>query len=123
MKVRDVVDVLETVAPPDLAAEWDNVGLLIGDGEAVARKLMLCIDLTEDVLGEAIRAGAKMVMAYHPVIFKPVSRLTSDSAPVVCEALRQGISVYSMHTALDAAPGGTNDVLADAMGLDARAPL
>ena len=123
MKVRDVVDVLETVAPPDLAAEWDNVGLLIGDGEAVARKLMLCIDLTEDVLGEAIRAGAKMVMAYHPVIFKPVTCVTAADTPVPYAAARAGLAVYSMHTALDAAPGGTNDVLAGLLGLTDPQPI
>jgi len=123
MKVSEVVRALELLAPPSLAADWDNIGLLVGDRAGRVTKLLLCVDLTEDVLAEAAGAKARMVMAYHPVIFKPVSRLTSDSAPVVCEALRQGISVYSMHTALDAAPGGTNDVLADAMGLDARAPL
>jgi len=123
MKVSDVVAALETLAPPQLAAEWDNVGLLIGDGSAAVKRLLLCIDLTEDVLAEALRQRAGMVMAYHPVIFKPVSRITADDAPIAWASARAGVAVYSAHTALDAAPGGTNDVLADVLGLTNRRPL
>jgi dinuclear metal center YbgI/SA1388 family protein len=123
MKSSQIVNSLEQIAPPGLAEEWDNVGLLIGDRGANVRKVMLCIDLTSEVLSEALAAKVQMVMAYHPVIFKPVSRLTADGNEVIYEAARRGISVYSMHTALDVAPGGTNDVLADAMGLRGRKPL
>jgi len=123
MKVSQIVNLLEQIAPPGGAEEWDNIGLLIGDRGANVRKVMLCIDLTPEVLSEAIAAKVQMVMAYHPVIFKPVSRVTADANEVVYEAARRGISVYSMHTALDVAPGGTNDVLADAMGLRRRKPL
>ena len=123
MKVSDVARALESLAPVEMAAEWDNVGLLVGDAAASVRKLLLCIDLTEDVLAEAVAAKAQMVMAYHPPIFKPISRLTAAAEPVVYAAARRGVAVYSMHTALDVAPGGTNDVLADAMGLVARRPL
>ena len=70
--VEEVCQVLGAIAPPSLAAEWDNVGLLIGDASAAVRRLLLTIDLTEPVLREAGRLGAEMVMAYHPVIFKPV---------------------------------------------------
>jgi dinuclear metal center YbgI/SA1388 family protein len=123
MKVSQIVNLLEQMAPPGGAEEWDNIGLLIGDRGANVRKVMLCIDLTPEVLSEAIAAKVQMVMAYHPVIFKPVSRVIADANEVVYEAARRGISVYSMHTALDVAPGGTNDVLADAMGLRERKPL
>ena len=85
-KVSQVIDAMETIAPPALAAAWDNVGLLIGDASAMARKLMLCIDLTSPVLDEAIAARAQMVMAYHPVIFKPISRLTAGATPVAYRA-------------------------------------
>ncbi len=123
MKVADIVNILETIADPTLAEDWDNVGLLVGDFADSAGKLMLCIDLTEQVLAEAVRRKAKMVMAYHSVIFKPASRITASAQPVVLEAIRKGIAVYSMHTALDAAEGGTNDVLADAMGLKEYRPI
>lgn len=123
MNVRDICRVFEDLAPLELAADWDNVGLLVGDGASRVRKLMLCIDLTADVLDEALAAKAQMVMAYHPVIFKTVSRVTADAAPVVYKAARKGLAVYSMHTALDCAADGTNDVLADVLGATDTRPL
>ncbi|MCK4601371.1 MAG: Nif3-like dinuclear metal center hexameric protein, partial [Phycisphaerae bacterium] len=123
MKVKDVVRTLEAMAPPQLAADWDNVGLLVGDGRGEVKKLLLCVDLTEEVLAEASAVRAQMVMAYHPVIFKPISRLTAADTPVVYAAAKKALAVYSVHTALDAAPGGTNDVLADALALERRRPL
>src|SRR5262245_4300670 len=110
MKAAEIISVLEELAPPSLAAAWDNVGLLIGDRGQDVRSLRLCIDLTAGVLQEAIGARISMVMAYHPVIFKNITRLTADAAPIVYRAARAGVAVYSMHTALDAAAGGTNDV-------------
>jgi len=123
MRVSNVINVLESMAPLRLAAEWDNVGLLIGDVDTVVRKLMFCIDLTDDVLAEAKAVKAQMVMAYHPPIFKPISRLTSTTEATVYQAARSGLAVYSMHTALDSAEGGTNDVLANVMGLKSARPL
>lgn len=123
MKVAEIARVLELLAPTQYAEEWDNVGLLVGDSYANVRKVMFCIDLTEEVLAEAVQARAQMVMAYHPVIFKPAARMTPQDQPVVFQAVKKGISVYSMHTALDVAPGGTNDVLAEAIGLDDTKPL
>ena len=122
-KVSDIVGVLESIAPPALAEKWDNVGLLVGSMDSRAEKLMLCIDLTQAVLAEAVRTNASMVMAYHPVLFKPVSRVTAQATPMAYEAARKGISVYCMHTALDAAKGGTNAVLAEVMGLIDVRPL
>ena len=121
--VGEVCDVLEAIAPLHLAAEWDNVGLLIGDRAGPARRLLLTIDLTEAVLREAGRAAARMVVAYHPPIFKPVSRLTAEAAPVALAAARAGLAVYAPHTALDAAAGGTNDVLAEVVGIRRPRPL
>ena len=123
MNVRDICGVLDAFAPQSLAAKWDNVGLLVGDGKTTVRKLLLCIDLTGDVLAEAVRTKAQMVMAYHPVIFKGISRVTAANAPVVYGAARRGIAVYSPHTALDAAEGGTNDVLAEMLELVDCRPL
>jgi dinuclear metal center YbgI/SA1388 family protein len=123
MKVADVVRAAEALAPPALAEDWDNVGLLVGDRERRVTKLLACMDVTEPVLAEAVKAKAEMILAHHPVIFKPAARVTADDAPVVYEAIRRGIAIYSAHTNLDNAPGGTNDVLADAIGLEARRPL
>lgn len=118
MIVRDVIDVLETIAPLRYASEWDNVGLLIGSPKWTGDSVLLTIDLTEDVLSEAKSAGVNMIVAYHPPIFHPLKRLTDGEVrqAIVLEAARSGIAVYSPHTALDAAPGGLNDWLARGLG-------
>lgn len=111
---------LDRIAPPALAQAWDNVGLLVGDRAARCRRGLLCIDLTPPVLAEAIRLRCELVVAYHPPLFQPIKRiLTSggDTASLVHRAIAAGIAIYSPHTALDAAPGGTNDVLAELCGL------
>lgn len=123
MNVREICRVLDDIAPLQLAADWDNVGLLIGDGRSEIRRLMLCIDLTRDVLEEVRRCKAGMVLAYHPVIFKSLKRLTAEAAPIAWQAARMDLAVYSPHTALDAVEQGTNDVLADVLGLEDRRPL
>jgi len=123
MKVRDVCEAMDGIAPPHLAAVWDNVGLLIGRGGDEVRRVMLCIDLTAEVMAEAVRRKAEMIVAYHPVIFEGLKRLTESDAPAAYGAARRGVAVYSPHTALDAAPGGTCDVLAEAMGLTQCRPL
>lgn len=118
MKVARVVEVLEEFAPPELAAEWDNVGLLVGDFGGEVTRAFLAIDLTEPVLDEALDAGADFLVAYHPPIFRPFSRLT-DRDPkqrLVLRAAAAGAAIHSPHTALDAAEGGINDWLAEGVG-------
>ena len=123
MKAADIARAVECLAPVELAEDWDNVGLLVGDPAGEVKKVLVCMDLTEPVLAEATRARAQMVIAHHPVIFKSISRVTADELPVVYEAVRRGLAVYAAHTNLDAAPGGTNDVLADVLQLVDRRPL
>ncbi|HPS53148.1 MAG TPA: Nif3-like dinuclear metal center hexameric protein [Phycisphaerae bacterium] len=118
MKVSDVVSAMENMAPSKYAMDWDNTGLLVGDGEAAVNRVLFCIDMTQKVLDEAIREKAQMVIAYHPVIFKGVKSVTAQSSPVLWAAMRSGMSVYCPHTALDVAKGGVNDSLADAVGMD-----
>jgi dinuclear metal center YbgI/SA1388 family protein len=114
MTVQKIIDALETIAPLRFATEWDNVGLLVGSRDWPAESVMLTIDLTEPVLNEAVSAGVKMIVAYHPPIFHAVKSFTTDcgSAAVALNAARAGVAIYSPHTALDAAPGGINDWLA-----------
>jgi len=125
--LSEIVPVLEALAPLRYAESWDNVGLLVEPRreEHPVNRVILTIDLGEDVLEEAAERGAELVVAYHPPIFSGVKRLTLATASerVVLAAVRAGIAVYSPHTALDAAPGGVNDWLADALGPGVRAPL
>ncbi len=119
--LRDIVASLETLAPLSEAEPWDNVGLLWGDETMPVGKVLACIDYTPAVAEEARTEKAGLVVAYHPAIFSGLKRLPGQSP--IFGAIRAGIALYSPHTALDVAPGGTNDVLADAVGLGERAPL
>ena len=119
--VDDLCRAMDAIAPPRLAEAWDNVGLLVGDRAAPLARALLTIDLTRPVLDEARALGCTAVVAYHPVIFSPLKRVLAGS--MAFALVRDGVAVYSPHTALDVADGGTNDVLADAVGMTARAPL
>lgn len=119
MKLHAITAALEAIAPLRDAAAWDNVGLLVGDPDAEVTRVLLAIDLTRDVFEEA--KGCQLVVAYHPPIFDGLKRLVAGS--LVFDAVRANVALYSPHTALDVAPGGTNDVLADAVGMTDRAPL
>lgn len=124
--VADAARALDAVAPPVLAQEWDNVGLLVGDPQAACTRILLCIDLTPAVLAEAVVGKHNLVVAYHPPLFRPIKRLRADTAgteATIHQAVASGIAVYSPHTALDAAPGGTNDVLAELAGLSGIEPF
>jgi dinuclear metal center YbgI/SA1388 family protein len=121
MKVADLARALEEVAPLAHAEDWDNVGLLAGDPEAPLTRALLTIDCTLAVVEEAQRGGCEAIVSYHPPIFGAMKRVTRGS--VAFELVQRGIAAYSPHTALDAASGGTNDVLADAVGMTERAPL
>lgn len=119
-------DAMEQIAPVALAQTWDNVGLLAGDPTSVVNKVLLCIDLTPDVVAEAIAKRVDLVMAYHPPIFRPITSLRADSSEpdaAVFRCIAGGIAIYSTHTALDAADGGTNDVIAGLCGIESTEPL
>lgn len=121
MKIKDLITTLESLAPSRFAESWDNVGLLIGDEEQCVGKVLLTIDLGTEQLQEAKSLGCEAVIAYHPVIFKGIRRLLAGMTAF--EAVRAGISVLSPHTALDVAEAGTNDGLADVLGLVNVRPL
>lgn len=124
--VADLCEVMEIIAPTALAQSWDNVGLLTGDPASRLEKVLTCIDLTTAVAREAVQAQASLVLAYHPPIFKPVSTLRADgdgSQAAVYRCVRNGISIYATHTALDAADNGTNDVIAGLCGMHQSEPV
>ena len=121
MKIKDIVSQIEKIAPPGLAQQWDNTGLLIGDSDSAVKKVLLTIDITHEVVKEAKQNGCNFIISYHPVIWDGLKSVTSSS--VVYELVRCGISVYSMHTALDAVGGGLNDELAKMVGIKNPAPI
>jgi dinuclear metal center YbgI/SA1388 family protein len=119
--VRELLGVLESIAPLRYAEAWDRVGLVVGDPEATVERVLLAVDCGRAVLDEAQAAGCELVIAYHPPYLEPPPRLLASD--VVFQAIRRGIGIYSPHTALDVAQGGTNDFLADVLGIEERAPL
>lgn len=125
LTVRDVLDRLDQLAPFRLAEDWDNVGLLVGERTAPARRMLAALDLRDHVLDHAERTGCDVVLTHHPVIFPSVASVT-DADPVgraVLRAARAGIAVIAAHTNLDAAAGGLNDIMAALLGLTETRPL
>ncbi len=121
----EVLAELESIAPLAWAESWDNVGLLMATETESVERILLTIDLTESVLLEAQSMGANLIIAYHPIIFAGLKRLTRATAAerIVQDALRSDMAVYCPHTALDAAPGGMNDWLAEAVGQGTCTPI
>lgn len=123
MKLKALIDAMDTVVPLACAAPWDNVGLLLGHDQDLVTKALVTVDLSASVLREARALGAELIIAYHPPWFRAQKRMAQDD--LLLMAARAGLSLWSPHTALDSALGGTNDVLAHAAGMVAhgRAPL
>ena len=123
--IGELVLALEAVAPARLAAEWDKVGLLVGDASRPLQRALLCIDLTRDTLDEALKQKCQAVVAYHPPIFEPITRLTSwdPRGDVLLRCIERGVALLSPHTALDAVRGGVTDWLADMLGAGERWPV
>ena len=119
-KVKTIADVIEELAPQDLAESWDNVGLMVGDMEQSVNKIFVCLDITSENVAQAISIGADMIVSHHPLIFSPMKRvIESDvSGSIVRALIQNNISAYSAHTNLDHATGGTNDALAYKLGLE-----
>jgi len=118
--VKEIVKIIESIAPSALAQEWDNCGLLLGRAGAPVKKIMTALDLSPQVLRQAVAADVQMLITHHPVIFTPYKTLTDADfqQELLLSCIEHKIAVYSAHTSLDAARGGVNDVLAQALKLE-----
>ena len=121
----DVITVLEHLAPLRLAAEWDNVGFLVGTKRPTIQRVMTCLTLTMEIAREAVSQKADLIVTHHPLPFRPVNRITKATATggILLELLTAGIGVWSGHTAWDSAAQGINAMLADMLSLQNIAPL
>lgn len=113
MKVLDILEFLEKLAPLELAEPWDNCGLLIGDMSNVVTKTLVALDVTEAVVCEAINIGANLIISHHPVIFRAMKNITTQKNIIL--AIKNDISIISMHTNLDKT--FINDILAEKLDL------
>jgi dinuclear metal center YbgI/SA1388 family protein len=123
--VSDIWNVLSKWAPPDLAESWDNIGLQIGDPQAHVQRLIIALDATENVLEEASKQKAQMVLTHHPLLFRPLSSfdISKQLPRLLAGFLRKNIALASAHTNMDSAIGGVSDILAKALGLADLKPL
>ena len=123
--VSDVRQFLDSFAPPVLAEEWDNVGLLVGDPQQRVERVMTCLTITPASCAEAVSKRADLIVTHHPLPFHPLRRLTTESTPgrLLLELIRAGIAVYSPHTAFDSAAEGINQQLAECIALEDIQPL
>lgn len=123
--LSDIIRFLEDMAPPSLAEEWDNVGLLVGDRRRQVSRVMTCLTLTPPTVAEAVEHEANLVVVHHPLPFRPVQRITADTSvgAMLLELISSDTAVYSAHTAFDSAAEGINQRLAKGLGLRGIAPL
>ena len=126
--VREIEQALFRLAPKEGAMDWDNVGQLLGDPEAEVSRVLVALDITEAVADEAIAQGCQLIVSHHPVMnckWLPVQTVRQDTPQghLLLKILKNDLSAICMHTNLDVAPGGVNDALAAALGLEDPGPL
>lgn len=125
MKINDIIKRLEKEFPKELAYEWDNVGLLVGDRDREVTNVVVCLDVTEDVVDFAKSADAELIISHHPLLFAPINRINGDTknGKLLMDIIENKIAVYSAHTNCDKAECGINARLAEMFDLDDIEPL
>lgn len=123
MKCKEIMDKLEELSPVSYACSWDNVGLLLGDKEKEVKKILVTLDVTDDVIDQAIRLGVDMILSHHPMIFKGVRKVTADdfTGRRILKMAQHGICYYASHTNFDVM--GMADAAADELALSNREVL
>ena len=126
--VAEIEEFLFSVAPKELAMSWDNVGLLVGQPKKNVKKILVALDITEEVVDEAIGADVSLIVAHHPVMnckWHAVQNVRDDTPQgrILTKLIQHSVSAICMHTNLDVAQGGVNDVLAQMLQLQNPQPL
>ena len=114
LQIKDIMNLLEELAPPKLAYHWDNVGLLVGERNAVVNRILLSLDITPSIVDHAVKKGFDLIITHHPLIFNPIKNVTE---PMILKLIKNDIAVYTMHTNLDQIREGVSKALADRLGL------
>lgn len=123
--VSSIAAFLEDFAPSRLAADWDNVGLLVGDDRRSVRRMMTCLTITPESVAEAVAEKVDLILTHHPLPFHEVRRITTQTPDgrMLLDLIAAGIAVYSPHTAFDSARAGINQRLAEGLALSKVGPL
>ena len=119
MKIKDITDHLESIAPLAYQESYDNAGLITGDKNEEARGALICLDSTEEVIDEAIAKGCNLVIAHHPIVFSGLKKINGKNyvERVIIKAIRNNIAIYASHTNLDNVHNGVNAKIAEKLGL------
>ena len=119
-RCRDIINFMEKLAPLELAESWDNVGLMVGDFDMEVKKVLVALDIDDNVINEAIENNVNMIITHHPFIFGSIKNINSSNTTGkrAIKLIKNDIAVYSAHTNLDIAKNGTNDVLAKLLQLN-----
>ncbi|MEX0823554.1 MAG: Nif3-like dinuclear metal center hexameric protein [Balneolaceae bacterium] len=119
-QVRHITNFMHQWAPPSIKLSYDNVGLLLGDPSAPVTKVLVCLDVTEAIVDEALEKNCELIVSHHPLIFQKISSInpTDEQGRIIYKMIRNDISLLSAHTNLDAALDGVSFVLANNLGLD-----
>jgi dinuclear metal center YbgI/SA1388 family protein len=123
--LADMITALESAYPPELAEDWDAVGLVCGDPTAAVTDVLVCVDPVESIVDEALSGGCQLIVAHHPLLLKGVHGVPADTpkGSLVHRLIRAGAALYCAHTNADAANPGVSDALAEAIGLTVTGPL
>ena len=118
-RIQQIIDFLEQIAPPALQEDYDNSGLLVGEPHKEVDRVLVSLDVTEEVVAEAVAAGAGLIVSHHPIVFRPLKRITgrNEVERTVMAALRAGIGLYAIHTNLDNVAHGVNAMMCRKLGL------
>lgn len=125
MKAADIIKILEKWVPKKLIDSWDNTGFQIGDPKKQVEKILVALDLDEIVLNKAITEDYQMIITHHPLIFKPLTHITTMDykGNLIFQAIKHDIVIYNAHSNLDLAEGGVNDKLAEVLKIQNTIPL
>lgn len=119
LKLYELTEIIESIAPVQTQESYDNSGLIVGNKNDVITGALITLDITEDVINEAVKLGFNLIISHHPPIFKPLKRLTGSTTTERCiiSAIRHGINLYAAHTNLDNSINGVNGILAEKLNL------
>ncbi|QIH39602.1 Nif3-like dinuclear metal center hexameric protein [Flavobacterium sp. Sr18] len=119
MKIKEIISVLEEMAPLAYAEDFDNVGLLVGNQDEEATGILVCHDALENIIDEAIAKNCNLVVCFHPILFSGLKKITGKNyvERAVIKAIKNDIAIYAVHTALDNHQEGVNKIFSDALGL------
>jgi dinuclear metal center YbgI/SA1388 family protein len=123
MTIKELLDILDEIAPFSLQESYDNSGIQFADGEALIIKILLALDLTLEILEEAIENKANLIITHHPLLFAPLKQITKQNNPLLFQTITNQINLLTLHTNYDLAENGLNDYVANLLGITKIAPL